>query len=222
MAKPKKRFIVIGLGRFGSTLARQLSHNGCQVSAVDSCRESVEAIKDLLHEGVIGDATERETLEHLSMADADAVFISLGTTIIPSLLATLHARELGARRLIVKGLDEEHAKLLKHMHVERVIFPEIEVATELADRMTWPNVLDYLPINAEYSLVELTVPQSWHSRTLAELNLRHDYGISVVGVKDALSNTVTVFPDGTFVLSDDHLLLVIGKQADLERVREQK
>ena len=108
------------------------------------------------------------------------------------------------------------------MNVQRVIFPEIDVANELADRMTWPNVLDFLPINAEYSLVELTVPESWHSQTLGELNLRQKYGVSVVGVKDALNNTVTIFPDGSFVLNDDHLLLVIGKQADLEHVREQK
>lgn len=222
MAKHKKRFVVIGLGRFGSTLARRLCENGCQVTAVDIRRENVEELKDILFEGVIGDATERETLEHLSLGEADAVFISLGTTIIPSLLSTLHAKELGAKRLIVKGLDEEHARLLKHMKVERVIFPEIEVATELADRMTWPNVLDYLPINAEYSLVEITVPQSWHSRTLGELNLRQEYSVSVVGVKDALNTTVTVFPDGNFVLNDDHLLLVIGKHADLERIREQK
>ena len=110
MAKTKKRFIVIGLGRFGSTLARRLATNGCLVTAIDSRREIVEELKDVLYEGVIGDATDRDTLEHLSLKEADAVFISLGTTIVPSLLATLHAKELGAKYLIVKGLDEEHAR----------------------------------------------------------------------------------------------------------------
>ncbi len=218
----KKKFVVLGLGQFGGTLAERLNHNGCLVTGVDQSRECVESLKDSLHEAVIGDATERTTQENLPIADADAVFISLGGTIVPSLLATLVAKELGAKRLIVKGHDDEHGRLLKYLSVERVVFPEIEVATELADRMTWPNVLDFLPIDPEYSVAEITVPTSWNGRTLADVNLRRNFGVTVVGVRDALRDTMTVFPDGPFVLNDDQLLVVIGKKDELERLREVK
>ncbi len=218
----KKHFIVIGLGEFGSTLARRLSENRCRVTGLDRDKDRVEAEKSRLYEAVIADATDRSSLEQLSLADADAVFISLGGTIIPSLLAALHAKELGARRLIVKGLDQEHGRLLQHLGVERVVFPGIEAAVELADRMTWPNVLDFVPIDPEYSFVEITVPDSWHGKTLADINLRRKYGTWVVGVKDALTATLDMFPDGDFQLSDDQLLLVVGKQDELNRLREQK
>lgn len=222
MMAETKRFVVLGLGMFGSTLAKRLSQNGCRVTGVDISEERVDSLKDVLYEAVIADATERASLEQLSLSSADAIVISLGDTIVPSLLATLHAKELGAGRLIVKGLDEDHAKLLTYLDVERVIFPKIDVARELADRLTWPNVVDFIPIDPDYSLVEITVPQSWQGRTLAEVDLRQQFDVSVVGVKDADSNNVSVFPDGAFVLSENQLLLVVGKQDDLNRLRDIK
>jgi trk system potassium uptake protein TrkA len=222
MMAETKRFVVLGLGMFGSTLAKRLSQNGCRVTGVDIAEERVDSLKDVLYEAVIADATERASLEQLSLSSADAIVISLGDTIVPSLLATLHAKELGAGRLIVKGLDEDHAKLLTYLDVDRVIFPKIDVARELADRLTWPNVVDFIPIDPDYSLVEITVPQSWQGRTLADVDLRQQFDVSIVGVKDADSNNVSVFPDGTFVLSENQLLLVVGRQDDLNRLRDIK
>ncbi len=215
-----KRFVVLGLGTFGGTLAKRLSQNGCRVTGVDLKRELVESLQDELYEAVIADATDRTSLEQLSLKDADAVFISLGGTIIPSLLATLHAKELGARRIIVKGLDQEHARLLEHLGVEKVIFPEIEVAEELADRMTWPNILDFVPIGEEYKLIELAVPESWAGKTLSEVALRTKYNAWVVGIKDSLSREPQLFPDGQVKLSGSQLLLVIGKETDLDKLRD--
>ena len=218
----RKHFVVLGLGMFGSTLAKRLSQNGCRVTGVDISEECVNRVKDILYETVIANATDRASLEQLSISSADAIIISLGDTIVPSLLATLHAKELGACRLIVKGLDEDHAKLLTYLDVERVIFPKIDVAKELADRMTWPNIIDFIPIDPDYSLVEIKAPQSWRGRTLTDIDLRKQFDVSVVGVKDVDSNHVSVFPDGAFELSADQLLLVVGRQNDLNRLRDIK
>ena len=125
-------------------------------------------------------------LENLPIRDATAVFISLGETIARSLLATLHVKELGARNVIVKGVTQEHGKILKHLGADRVVFPEEEVARELADRETWPNVLDYLPIDPDYSVAEITVPASLSGKTLAEANLRSRIGVHVMGIKDPM------------------------------------
>ncbi|HND50797.1 MAG TPA: TrkA family potassium uptake protein [Pirellulaceae bacterium] len=217
-----RRFIVLGLGSFGTALATRLCNNGCRVTGVDEDADRVEELKHLLYEAVIADVTETGTLKELHLESAHAVFISLGEDITPSLLCALHAREVGAKRIIVKGITQDHAKLLKSLGVERVIFPEIEIATELADRMTWPNVLDFMPIDPEYSFAEITCPASLCDRTLREANLRKGMGISVVGVKDALSGKLHMFPDGEFRLSDDQLLVVVGRQQELAKLRELK
>jgi trk system potassium uptake protein TrkA len=217
-----RRFIVLGLGSFGTALATKLCQNGCRVTGVDADATRVESLKHLLYEAVIADVTETESLKELSLQTAYAVFVSLGENITPSLLCALHARELGAKRIIVKGITQDHAKLLKSLGVERVIFPEIEIAMELADRMTWPNVIDFMKIDPEYSFAEITTPASFVGIPLRDANLRKDFGISVVGVKDALSGKLHMFPDGDFVLNDDQLLVVVGRQTDLNRFRELK
>ena len=220
----KKRFVVLGLGSFGTALAKRLSQNGCRVTGVDANRERVEDLKQILYEAVIADVTERTALQELSLDQTHTVFISLGEkeNITPSVLATLHARELGAKRIIVKGLNQDHGKILRALGVERVVFPEQEIAVELADRIIWPNVLDFVPIDPEYSFVEIAVPDSLMGRTLQESNLRRDFNVWVIGVKDVLTGKLSLFPDASFRLGDDQLLVVVAKQADLVRLREIK
>lgn len=214
-----KHFVLIGLGSFGSALARKLKANGCKVTGIDADAENVEDLKDFLYEAVIGDATQRESLEPLGLNRATAVVISLGEDITRSLLATLHARELGSRHIYVKGVTAEHGRILKSLGVERVVFPEIEIATQLADRLTWPNVIDYLAIDPEYSFLEVAVPDQLVGKKLLESDLRKRYSVWVVGVKDVLSNKLTMFPDGDFKLSDDQMLLVVGKDSDMHKLR---
>ena len=114
------------------------------MTGLDLSRERVENLKDFLFEALIGDATDRATLVPLSLDKCEAVLISLGGSIVPSLLATLHAKEQGARRIIVKGLDSDHGLLLKQLDVERVIYPKIDAGNHLADQLTWPSILDSL------------------------------------------------------------------------------
>jgi trk system potassium uptake protein TrkA len=220
----KKRFVVLGLGSFGSALATRLAKNGCRVTGVDANRERVENLKDILYEAVIGDVTERGTLAPLSLDDCEAVFISLGENqnITPSVLATLHARELKARRIVVKGLNDDHAKILRTLGVERVIFPETEMAAALADRIAWPNVLDFVPIDPEYSFVEIAMPDSLVGKTLKQADLRRLYNVWVVGVKDALTGKLTIFPDVDYQFGVDQLLVVVARKEDLNRFREVK
>jgi trk system potassium uptake protein TrkA len=177
-------------------------------------------VKNDIHEAVIGDATDREVLENLPVKDATAVFISLGENISQSLLATLHVKELGARNVIVKGVTKEHGKILEHLGVDRVVFPEEEVARELADRMTWPNVLDYLPIDPEYSVAEVAMPSSLSGKTLAEANLRSKIGVHVMGLKDVMKGKFEMFPDGKTKLLEDQVLLVVGREAEIAALRE--
>ncbi len=215
-----KRFVVIGLGTFGAALARKLKSNGIRVTGIDGDAEAVEALQEHLFEAVIGDATDRSSLETLSLETAEGVVISLGEDISRSLLATLHAKELGAKHVVVKGVTAEHGKLLKSLGVERVVFPEIEIAQQLADRLTWPSVIDFLPIDTDYSFVEVAMPESMLGKKLMDTDLKKKYGLWVIGVKDALTGKLTMFPDGDFKFSDDQMILLVGKEKDLRRFRE--
>jgi len=211
---------MLGMGSFGAALATKLVANGCAVIGVDLRRERLDLVKNSIQEAVIGDSTDREFLENLPIKEATAVFISLGESISLSLLATLHVKELGARNVIVKGVTKEHGKILEHLGVDRVVFPEEEVARELADRMTWPNVLDYLPIDPEYSVAEVAMPGSLSGRTLAEANLRSSIGVHVMGIKDVMNGKFEMFPDGRTKLFDDQILLVVGREGEIAKLRE--
>ncbi len=217
-----RHFVVIGLGTFGAALATKFCKNDCRVTGIDSAEERVDELKNVLYEAIIGDATDRDTLQHLPLEEADATFISMGEDITRSLLATLHAKELGARRIIVKGVTPEHGKILTRLGVERVVYPEFEIATQVADQFTWPNVIDFLPIDPEFSFVEIAVPDSFIKQTLQQINLRRKIGVWVVGVKDALTGKLEMFPDGEFRLGADQMLLVVGRHKDLNKLRDLK
>lgn len=215
----QKQFVVLGLGTFGAALAKKLSANGCRVTGVDDCEETAKELKEHLYATIIGDATDYDTLQQLPLQAAHAVLIGMGEDITKSLLATLHAKELGARRILVKGVTADHGKILKKLGVERVIFPEIEIAEELADSLTWPNIIEFLHIDPEYSFMELSVPESLINKTLQDVNLRRRFGVWVIGVKDAMTAQLTMFPDGQFVFGADQMVLVVGRRQDLDRLR---
>lgn len=217
-----KQFVVIGLGSFGKALAERLAKNGCRVTGLDASRERVESLKNVLYEAVIGNATERESLAHLPIATADTVFVSMGEDITQSILATLHAKELGARHVVVKGVTEEHGRILMRLGVDRVVFPETEIARELADRMTWTNIIDFLPIDPEYGISEIAVPDTFAGKSLQDLDLRRKFNVWVVVLKDTLSGKLTMFPDGQVTMGADQILVVVGKQDDLNRLSEFK
>lgn len=217
-----RRFVVLGLGSFGTALATQLSNNGCRVTGLDSSETRIDELKNVLYEAVVADVTDRDALAELSLDTADAVCISLGENIEPSLLAALHAKELGARRIVVKGVTVEHGKILKKIGVDRVVFPEAEIAYQLADRETWPNVLDFLPIDRNYGVIEIAVPAALSGETLQEADLRRRFGIYVLGVKDTLAGTLQIIPSPDLRLNEDQMLLAVGEMNNLERFRELK
>lgn len=214
-----KHFVLIGLGSFGTAVARRLAQNGCRVTGIDSSAHRVEALKDLLYAALVGDATERAALEELSLDQVDTVVISLGEDLARSLLATLHAKECGAKRIVVKAVSHDHMKLLGNLGVSRVIFPETDIAVQLADQLTWTNVLDVLAIDSEFSFMESAVPNTMVGQSLQEADIRKRFGIWIVGIRDALTQKLRMFPEANHVLTDDQAILMLGKTTDLEKFR---
>jgi trk system potassium uptake protein TrkA len=217
-----KHLVVLGLGTFGAAFAERAHQDGCRVTGVDMSEERVEELKQVLHEAVIADVTDRDSLEQLPLAAADAVVISLGERYEQSILCALHVKELGARRVLAKGVTQAHGKILKKLGVDEVIFPEKEAAMYWADKETWTNVVDFLPIDPEYSLIEMVVPSCLQGKTLQEANIRQKYGVHVIGVKDVMLSKMTLVPPADFVMTDEQLLLVIGTKEALEKFRALK
>lgn len=216
----QKHFVVIGLGTFGTALATRMAKNGCRVTGVDANRSRVEALREQLYEAVIGNVTERETIAQLPVKTADATYVGLGEDITQSLLATLHLRDEGATNVIVKGVNSEHGAILKSIGASRVVFPEIEIAQSLADRATWPNVIEFLPIGEQYAFIEVAVPDTLAGKSLMELRLRQRYDVWVVGAKNALTGALEMFPDGSHTLQPDEVLLIVGHEKDVEKVQK--
>jgi trk system potassium uptake protein TrkA len=218
--KHNKHFLILGLDAFGTALARRLAGNGCRVTGVDRCEPHVEQLKDELYEALVGDVADRETLEELHPEYATCVIISLGKNIEASLLATLHAKELKAQRILAKAVSQDHGKLLQKLEVDRIVFPENEIATHVADRLTWPNMLDFLPLGSNYQVVEMAVPQSLVGQTLGEADIRRKHHVAILAIKDAGSDQPDVIPLSEHKFVAGQVLLVIGQAEDVNRFRE--
>lgn len=215
-----KRFVCLGLGTFGAAFARRLCQHGFRVTGVDRSEGALDELRDQLFEAIIGDVTDRETLSELLISNSDGVVISLGDNIERSILCALYAKELGAPRIFVKGVSNDHAKILRALGVERVIFPEVEMAKDFADSLVWSNVIKLLQIDSDHAIVEIAVPQSLVGKTIAEADLRRKYNVLVIAVLDELKRSIDAAPAGDYLLLDQHALLVMGKTADLARFRD--
>jgi trk system potassium uptake protein TrkA len=217
-----KTFVIIGLSTFGQYMAQYLAERKFNIVAIDADEQRVERVKPYVKKGIIADATDKETLKKLGLQDADAVIVSLGESIDASLLAVLYLRELGCKEIHVKVLTEEHAKILNLIGVSEIIFPERDSAYKIAQRIDNPNILDYVPVIEGYSIVDLAPPASFTGKTLGELDLRNKYGVQVIIIKEIIPENVVVIPTASHVIKDSDLLVVMGKNEDLDRVKSLK
>jgi trk system potassium uptake protein TrkA len=217
-----KTFVILGLSTFGQYMAQYLAERNFDVVAIDSDEHRVERVKPFVKKGIIADVTDKETLKKLGLNEADAIIVSLGDSIDASLLAVLYLKELGCREVHVKVLTEDHAKILNLIGVSEIIFPERDSAFKIAQRIDNPNILDYVPVIEGYSIVDLAPPASFTGKTLGELDLRNKYGVQVIIIKEIIPENVVVIPTATHIIKDSDLLVVMGKNEDLDHVKSFK
>ena len=211
---------VIGLGRFGFHVAKQLHEAGHDVLAIDIDPKNVEAIADFSSRAVVLDARDKERLDALGINDFDVVVVSLGERIDASALVALHLKEIGIRRLITKAGSEDHGKLLELIGVNQVVFPEREAAERLARHLGSPNLLDYIRLGDEYSLHEMAPPAFFLGKSLQELQLPARFNVRVLAIRDALTEKVQVNPGADSRIKDSDALLLFGRNEDLARIKQ--
>lgn len=217
-----KRFVVIGLGNFGSSVAESLFAQRHEVIAIDMNGDSVDRISPFVSRAAVGDGKNLQTLERIGVKGADAGVISTGDDITASILATMALHDLHVREVYVKVISRDHARVMERLGVTETIFPERESALSLGTRMSGSGLLNYVRLGAGFSIQEMGVPEEWTGKTLRALELRQRYGISVVAVHDVLTDQMTVSTNPDAVLKDSDTLVVAGRDEDLAKAAQVK
>lgn len=213
-----KQFIIIGIGKFGESIATNLYKMGHDVLAVDIDEERVQHIANKVTHAVQADATEEGTLEALGVKHFDGAVVTIGESVQASILITLLCKELGIRHVLAKAQNELHAKVLYKIGADRVVFPERDMGLRVAHSLVSTSFLDYIELTPDYSIVELKAAKDWQGKSLKDLNIRAEYGINIMAIKQ--DDKVVVSPAADDVIQRDDVLVVIGKARDINRFQE--
>ncbi|MDX1613840.1 MAG: TrkA family potassium uptake protein [Candidatus Promineifilaceae bacterium] len=220
MAGPgrKQEFAVIGLGRFGSSLARQLEVNGHVVLAIDSDPRPVQAIADQVTQAVTLDATSEEALRAVDITSFDTVIVTIGTDFEASLLAIATLKHLGVRRVIAKGVSGRQSDILQRIGADRVVQPERDGGMRLADELSAPRVSGSLSLEYGHSVAQVAAPKAWIGRSLSECNMQSRYGLSILLIHRGADLLINPAPDTELVRGD--WLVVVGRDEDIIRLSQ--
>jgi len=213
-----KRVVVIGLGIFGFNLAKNLFEAGLEVIAIDKNKDMVQNIRDYSTKAIVADATDKEVMEAIGFEEKDVVVISFGEDLAASTILTLHLKEMNLKNIIVKAPNEVHKRILEKVGATEVVIPEREMAAKVARSLISPNVMDYIPLTQEYTVCEIAPPKSFIGRSIADIQLRKKFNIGLLASRDVLTDDITMIPGGEFVVKDSDILVVIGKEQDIQRI----
>jgi len=211
----RKEFAVIGLGRFGGSICRTLSEQGMEVLAIDIDEDRVNEFASIASHAVVGDSTDESVLKSLGIRNFDHVIVAIGDNIQASILTTIILKELGVKHITVKATNDYHEKVLKKIGADQVVHPERDMGERIAYNIISNNVLDYLQLSEEHSIVEIVASERLDGHSLLELDIRARYGINIVAIKRG--NDIIVSPLASEIIRAGDILIVIGADEDIDR-----
>ncbi len=214
-----KTYVVVGLGRFGYSVARRLCELGNEVLAMDRCPDNVQQISNYVTHAVVGDAQDPDVLRALGIRNYDCAIVAIGKDLSASILATLNFKEMGVPLVVCKALDESHRKVLEKVGADRVVIPEREVAYKLAQGLSTANVLEYIELSPEYGISEFTAPNAWDGKSLRQLNVRARIGVNIIAIRSG--EKIRVSPDADYVVSKSDTIVALGDYKSLSAVQKQ-
>ncbi|SDK19387.1 potassium channel family protein [Lacicoccus qingdaonensis] len=209
----KKEFAVIGLGRFGGSIVEELRELDVDVLAIDVNAERVKDFQDIATESVIADTTEEQVLKDLGLRNFDHVVVAIGDNIQSSILTTLLLKDLDVKRVTVKAQSSYHARVLEKIGADFVVHPERDMGRRIAHKLVSNSVLDYLELGGEYSVVEYLANDKMIGRSILDLDIRAEYGISIMAIKR--DDDIIVSPDPAVKIIAGDVLISIGNDDDL-------
>ena len=213
-----KSYAVIGLGRFGSEVARHLCRLGCQVLAMDIDGDLVAQVANDVTHAVVGDGQDKEVLRALGVAELDCAVVAIGDDLAASVLITMNLKELQVPMVICKAHDEMHRRVLEKLGADRIVIPEQEQGQRLARSLSTPNVLDYIELSDEYGIVDVPAPKIWAGQTLKELNVRAKLGVNILAIRRG--GSITVSPSADFAIAQEDVLVILGDSRALKKVQK--
>lgn len=210
-----KQYAVIGLGRFGASVARTLYEFGYDVMAIDSSEERIQENINHVTHAVQADTTDEEALRALGIRNFDVVVVAIGQDIQASILTTLILKDLGVEKIVVKAQNELHGKVLYKIGADKVVFPERDMGLRVAHHLISPNILDFIELAEDYSIVEIIASDFMVGKNLRQLDVRANYGCNVMAIKSG--GQVNVAPNAEDQIKKDDVLVVIGQNDDLQK-----
>ncbi|MCA0755509.1 TrkA family potassium uptake protein [Paenibacillus sp. N4] len=214
MGTKKNQFVIVGLGRFGSSLGRELIALGNEVLGIDKDEEAVQEMSGVLTFAVSADSTDEETLRSLGVRNFDCGVIAIGDDIQASILTTILLKDLGVKKVVAKAMSELHGRVLEKIGVDRVVYPERDMGIRVAHQLVSPNLLDYIELSKDYTIAELAVPKCLNGKSLHDLNPRARFGCSIVAINKP--GGIIIAPTADDVLSERDVMVVIGTNDQIE------
>jgi trk system potassium uptake protein len=211
----KRDYAVIGLGRFGGSICRELSMEGMEVLVIDNDEDKINEYKNIASHAVIADATDEASLKELGIKNIDHVIVAIGDNIQASILTTVILTDLGIKKITVKAQNDYHEKILNKIGADNVVHPERDMGKRIAHNIISNNILDYLELSDDHSIVEVKAGEKMVGKTLIDLDIRANYGCNVVAIKQG--KDINVSPAAEDVLVEEDVLIVIGSDKDISR-----
>ncbi|MBQ8004556.1 MAG: TrkA family potassium uptake protein [Oscillospiraceae bacterium] len=215
-------FLVIGMGRFGCSLAVELSNLGHDVLVIDKNEEKIEAVADRVTHAVIGDARDENVIRSLGARNFDVAVVAIADNVEDSVLITIMLKELGVKKVVAKAQSLLHMKVLQRIGADETVLPERDMGKRLAQHLSSKNIIDFIELSDDHSIVELEAPADWYGKSLAELNIRAVFGINIIAARDKTGKNLCVSPGATYVIKEGEILIVIGENGDIKRLRGEK
>lgn len=212
----RKQFVVIGLGRFGRSVAKTLSVLGHDVLAIDKDEHSVQLIMQDVTQAVQADAREEDTLRALGVRNFDVAVVAIGDDLEANILVTLMLKEMGIS-VVAKAQSTQHGKVLERIGADKVIYPERDMGVRLAHNLVTTNVMDYIELSPDYSIFEIMASTIFINKTLGELDLRKRYGINVMAIKKK-ADQIMIAPGANSVIEEEDILVVVGNKKALAKL----
>ena len=216
----RKQIAIIGLGKFGSSLAMSLVDMGCEVIGIDKDEEKVRAVANRIKLAVSMDALDPQALKDIGLRNVDAVVVSIGENIEANILIVMLLKKQGITNIVAKAVSELHASVLEQMDIGWVVFPERDMAVRIAKNIVQPDVMESISLSSDYSIVEMPAPMSKWNQTLIESNLRSQFSLSVIAIRPKQSEDLHINPSPQTMIKRGDLLVLLGKNTDIDLFRE--
>ncbi len=229
MAK-EKVFAVIGLGTFGRKVCEIIAERGGRVIAIDNDATLIDRIKDIATQAILLDATDVDSLSNAPFDDVDVAVVAIGDQIASSILTTALLKRVGVPYILARAISELHEQVLKQIGADEIVNIEIDEGIRIGNKLMSPEVLDRIPVTQTVSVAELYPPKSFVGKSLSALDLRGKFNINVIAITritlsidetgNSIRNEQVLFPGGEDVLEDTDVMFIVGKNEDIDALKE--